>query len=113
MHGSILGQPRPSFDQSQLSGYSLSNTSPLIEEVRKNNFVHVSKIMEQFIVGKSDSGTVTGRDSQQRKRNIKNSFQTSLNQRMKSGIDRSSTKFTEDPDYPGVVGPKRQINVPK
>jgi len=42
--------------------------------VRKNNFEKVSKIMEQFIVGKSNSGTVTGRETQQRKRNIKNSF---------------------------------------
>lgn len=69
-----LGAPRPSHDQSQLSGASLAATSPLIEEVRKNNFVQVSKLMDQFIIGKHDSGTVTGRETQQRKRRIQNSF---------------------------------------
>jgi hypothetical protein len=73
----------------------------------------VSKLMEQFIIGKNNSGTVTGRESQQRQRSIKNTFQTDQLQRMRSGIERSSTKFTENPDYPGAVGPKHTISVPK
>lgn len=98
---------------SHLSGIALSNQSPLIEEVRKNNFNRVSKLMDQYIIGKQHSGTVTGRASQQRARNIKNSFQTGTRQH--SGINRSSTKFTDttNPDYPGAVGPKRHVNVPK
>lgn len=41
-----LGGPRPSHDQSQLSGVSLTGNSLLIQEVRKNNYQKVSKIME-------------------------------------------------------------------
>jgi len=69
--------------------------------------------MDQFITGKNTSGTVTGRDSQQRQRNITNSFQTAFAQRQRSGLERSSTKGTEHPDYPGAVGPKKHISVPK
>jgi hypothetical protein len=112
-HPGTFNGPRPSHDQSQLSGYSLTANSPLIEEVRRNNFVHVSKLMDQFIMGKNDSGTVTGRETQQRKRSIKNSFQTAFGQRRGSAAGGSSTKPTENPDYPGAVGPKRQVNVPK
>jgi hypothetical protein len=109
-HG--VGPQRAAGDGSHLSGFT-SNQSPLLEEVRKNNFEKVARLMDQFIVGKNNSGTVTGRASQQRQRSIKNSFQTAHAQRQRSGIERSSTKFTENPDYPGAVGPKRHINVPK
>jgi hypothetical protein len=34
-------------------------------------------------------------------------------QRQKSGVERESTKFTDNIEYPGAVGPKKQINVPK
>ena len=68
-------------DQSHLSRFSVSNQSPLLEEVRKNNFGKVSKLMDQFLIGKQNSGTITGRESQQRRRNIKNSFQTVAAQR--------------------------------
>ena len=108
-----VGAHRPSHDQSHLSGASLAAASPLIEEVRKNNFVQVSRLMDQFIVGKQDSGTVTGRETQQRKRRIQNSFQTGLGRKRGSAAGGSSTKPTEHPDYPGAVGPKSQINVPK
>ena len=50
-------------NQSIISGNNLGENSALIEEVRKNNFTKVSKIMEQFIVSKNDSGTITGRDT--------------------------------------------------
>jgi hypothetical protein len=36
----------------------------LIEELKKNNFEKVSKLMNQFIVGNENSGTITGRISQ-------------------------------------------------
>jgi hypothetical protein len=73
----------------------------------------VSRIMEQFMVGKNNSSTVTGRVTQQRNRSIKNTFQTGENQKIKSEIERSSTKATDHPEYPGAVGPKREIHVPK
>ena len=69
--------------------------------------------MNQFIVGNENSGTITGRVSQQKNRSIKNTFQTMAAQRQKSGVERESTKFTDHIDYPGAVGPKKQINVPK
>ena len=60
---SIFSKGRPSVNQSNISGHNLGENSALIEEVRKNNFTKVSKIMEQFIVTKNDSGTITGRDT--------------------------------------------------
>lgn len=69
--------------------------------------------MDQFIQGKQDSGTVTGRETQQRKRNIKNTFQTGQDARLRSGLDKTPTKLTDHSDYPGAVGPKREINMPK
>jgi len=57
-----------------LSGLHLSNNSPLIEEVQKNNFVKVSRIMDQFMLQKNTTTTLTGRQTQQRNRNIKNTF---------------------------------------
>lgn len=80
-HDRAFVPDRHSGGQSHLSGFSVSNQSPLLEEVRKNNFGKVSKLMDQFLIGKQNSGTITGRDSQQRRRNIKNSFQTVAAQR--------------------------------
>lgn len=37
-----LGAPRPSHDQSQMSGVSLNENSLLIQEVRRNNYQKVS-----------------------------------------------------------------------
>jgi len=67
----------------------------------------VSRIMDQFMIGKNNSTTVTGRVTQQRNRSIKNTFQTGESQKVKSEIAGASTKATEHPEYPGAVGPKR------
>ena len=49
---------------SNISGIESKEQSALIEEVRKNNLPKVSKLMDQFIVSKANSGTITGRRSQ-------------------------------------------------
>lgn len=106
--------PRASLDQSQLSGFSYLNQSPLIEEVRNNNYGRVRKAMGVFIAGRENSSTVTGAASQQRRRFLRNSFQPGQEQRLRSH-QRSSTKFTSafDSEHPGAVGPKTKISVPK
>ena len=70
--------------------------------------------MGVFIAGRENSSTVTGAASQQRKRFLRNSFQPSQEQRLRSH-QRSSTKFTSafDSEHPGAVGPKTKISVPK
>jgi hypothetical protein len=70
--------------------------------------------MGVFISGKEHSGTVTGADSQQRKRLLRNSFQPGQEQRIRSH-QRSSTKFSSgfNSEHPGAVGPKTKISVPK
>jgi len=44
--GNLFTQHKPSMDPSNVSGFGLSYTSPLIEEVRKNNYTKVSKLMD-------------------------------------------------------------------
>jgi hypothetical protein len=97
-----------------MSGYTYANQSPLIEEVRNNNYGRVRKAMGVFISGKEHSNTVTGADSQQRKRFLRNSFQPGQELRMRSH-QRCSTKVTSafNAEHPGAVGPKTRISVPK
>jgi len=74
----------------------------------------VAKIMEQFMVDKHNSGTVTGATTQQRNRSIKNTFQTAESQRLRAEVvDRSAARLVEKLDYPGAVGPKKEVKVPR
>ena len=96
-------------------GSALADHSPLIDEVRKNNFRKVSQVMDPFIRQKVDSGTIAGRVSQERNRGIKNSYQTIARQRQTSiarVTDRTGAT-TQPTDYPGAVGPKQAVSVPK
>ena len=96
-------------------GLALADHSPLIDEVRKNNFRKVSQVMDPFIRQKVDSGTIAGRVSQERNRGIKNSYQTIARQRQTSiarVTDRTGAT-TQPTDYPGAVGPKQAVSVPK
>lgn len=73
--GPVFGVPRPSAaDTSHLSGVSLGGPAQLYDEARKNNLAKISKMMEPYLVGRRTSGSHTGRDTQQRNRNFKNSF---------------------------------------
>ena len=63
-YATIGDNQRASVDQSQMSGYTYANQSPLIEEVRNNNYGKVRKAMGIFISGKDHSSTVTGAASQ-------------------------------------------------
>ena len=59
-----------------MSGYPYAHPSPLIEEVRSNNYGRIEKAMGQFVIGNHNSHTVTGRkDQQARNRYLRNSFQ--------------------------------------
>lgn len=69
--------------------------------------------MEQFMVDKHNSGTVTGAAAQQRNRSIKNTFQTAEAQRLRAGGGRGATRLAEKIDYPGVIGPKQEVKVPR
>ena len=81
----------------------------MIEEVKKNNFKKIGALFDPYVIGKINSGTVTGRVSQQRKRNIKNSFMTGQH-RAQSGVHRSASKITDETqpsEYPNAIGPKK------
>ena len=76
-------------------------------------------MMAPYMVTKTTSETYTGRETQQRNRAIKNTFQT-VQLQARAELERSAAKAkqqqqpqAEGPEYPGGVGPKRQVNVPK
>jgi hypothetical protein len=64
------------------------------------------------MVGKHTSTTITGRETQQRSRAIKNTFQTLQTQAAEQQKAGSPVK-EELPEYRGAVGPKLEVAVPK
>lgn len=95
-----------------LAGKSL-DYSYFIQQAQNNNLQRAERMMSSYILGKNNTATVPGRDTQQRNRTIRSSFVPAgqMTRFLSNNPRHSPGKSTVELDP--NVGPKARINVPK